>query len=113
MTARMMADPPSSCRRSSICGRTTCELWQSTGAPHARPGGRAGGRARARRPALRDPAWDENAVFDFIKQSYLLTARWMQRPSTRLEGLDDKTAQKVDFYTRQFVDAMAPIELRR
>ena len=25
-----------------------------------------------------------------------------------VEGLDDKTAQKVDFYTRQFVDAMAP-----
>ena len=26
----------------------------------------------------------------------------------QVEGLDDKTAQKVDFYTRQFVDAMAP-----
>jgi polyhydroxyalkanoate synthase len=25
-----------------------------------------------------------------------------------VEGLDDKTAKKVDFYTRQFVDAMAP-----
>ena len=25
-----------------------------------------------------------------------------------VEGVDDKTAQKVDFYTRQFVDALAP-----
>ena len=25
-----------------------------------------------------------------------------------VDGLDDKTAMKVDFYTRQFVDAMAP-----
>jgi polyhydroxyalkanoate synthase len=24
------------------------------------------------------------------------------------EGMDEKTAQKVDFYTRQFVDAMSP-----
>ena len=57
---------------------------------------------------FKDAAWDESYVFDFIKQSYLLTARWMQRTVKQVEGLDDKTAKKVDFYTRQFVDAMAP-----
>jgi polyhydroxyalkanoate synthase len=57
---------------------------------------------------FRDSAWQENQVFDFIKQSYLLTARWLQRNVRDVEGLDDKTAKKVDFYTRQFVDAMAP-----
>ena len=50
----------------------------------------------------------ENLVFDYIKQSYLMTARWMQKTVYDVEGLEDKTAQKVDFYTRQFVDAMAP-----
>ncbi|HAT35815.1 MAG TPA: class I poly(R)-hydroxyalkanoic acid synthase, partial [Rhodospirillaceae bacterium] len=57
---------------------------------------------------FRDAEWQENAVFDFIKQSYLLTARWMQNTVNDVEGLDDKTAQKVDFYTRQFADALAP-----
>ena len=57
---------------------------------------------------FKDPAWDENQLFDFIKQSYLLTARWMQSTVKKVDGLDDKTSQKVDFYTRQFVDAMAP-----
>ena len=57
---------------------------------------------------FKDAAWDESYVFDFIKQSYLLTARWMQRTVKQVEGLDEKTAKKVDFYTRQFVDAMAP-----
>ena len=52
--------------------------------------------------------WDDNALFDFIKQSYLLTARWMQATVSDVDGLDDKTSKKVDFYTRQFVDAMAP-----
>ena len=57
---------------------------------------------------FRDKAWDENILFDYIKQSYLLTARWMQNTVSEVEGLDPKTAQKVDFYTRQFVDSLAP-----
>ncbi len=57
---------------------------------------------------FKDSLWDESYVFDFIKQSYLLTARWLQSTVRQVEGLDDKTARKVDFYTRQFVDAMAP-----
>lgn len=57
---------------------------------------------------FRDPAWQENNVFDFLKQSYLLTARWMQGTVRDVEGLDPKVAKKVDFYTRQFVDAMSP-----
>ena len=32
----------------------------------------------------------------------------MQSTVGEIEGMDDKTARKVDFYTRQFVDAMAP-----
>ncbi|MCX8134558.1 MAG: class I poly(R)-hydroxyalkanoic acid synthase [Roseococcus sp.] len=57
---------------------------------------------------FRDDAWRENEVFDFIRQSYLLTARFFTDVVRRTEGLDPKTAQKVDFYTRQFVDAMSP-----
>ncbi len=73
-----------------------------------------GGRSRSpcpgegRPPLQADAAWDENALFDYIKQSYLLSARWMQSTVGEVEGLDGKTAKKVDFYTRQFVDAMAP-----
>jgi polyhydroxyalkanoate synthase len=57
---------------------------------------------------FKDEAWRENEVFDFIRQSYLLSARYMQRLVHDAEGLDEKTAQKVEFYTRQFVDAMSP-----
>lgn len=55
-----------------------------------------------------DAQWAENAVFDFIKQSYLLAADSVQGLARKVEGLDDKTARRVQFYTRQFVDAMAP-----
>ena len=57
---------------------------------------------------FKDEQWAENAVFDFIKQSYLLAAESVQKLVRNVEGLDDKTARKVQFYTRQFVDAMAP-----
>jgi polyhydroxyalkanoate synthase len=57
---------------------------------------------------FKDDAWQQNAIFDFIKQSYLLTARTIQSSIKEVDGLDEQTARKVDFYTRQFVDAMAP-----
>src|ERR1700761_651155 len=57
---------------------------------------------------FKDAAWQESTLFDYIKQSYLLSARWLQSTVREVDGLDDKTARKIDFYTRQFVDAMAP-----
>jgi polyhydroxyalkanoate synthase len=57
---------------------------------------------------FKNPAWNDGTVFDFIKQSYLLTADWMQKTVHDVEGLDPQTRQKVRFYTRQFADALSP-----
>ncbi len=57
---------------------------------------------------FRDKDWTEHQVFDFIKQSYLLSARWLQATMGDVKGLDDKTRKKVDFYTKQFADALSP-----
>ena len=57
---------------------------------------------------FRDDAWKDSEVFDFIKQSYLLSARFVTDVVTHVDGLDAQTAQKVDFYSRQFIDAMSP-----
>ncbi len=57
---------------------------------------------------FKDKGWSEYAAFDFIKQSYLLAARHIQHAAASVTGLEDKTAKKVEFYTKQFVDAMAP-----
>ena len=55
-----------------------------------------------------DDAWSENPLYDHIKQSYLLASKFMLSTVRETDGLDAHTAQKVDFYTRQFVDALAP-----
>ncbi len=57
---------------------------------------------------FKDDAWEEHFVFDFIKQSYLLASNWVQETVAKAEGLDDKTLEKVEFFTKQYVDAMAP-----
>lgn len=53
-------------------------------------------------------AWENNPFFDYIKQSYLLTAGTIQSIVNNAEGLDEKTTQKVGFYTKQFIDALSP-----
>jgi len=57
---------------------------------------------------FKDNAWSEDAIFDFIKQSYLLTSDWLTTQVRDVEEVDPKTREKLQFYTRQFVDALSP-----
>ncbi len=108
MTSRLMADPQKLVQAQMSLWQDYMNLWQSTA---RRMMGADVGPVISPAPEdrrFKDAAWQDNQVFDYIKQSYLLTARWLQSTVTNVDGLDRKTAQKVDFYTRQFVDAMAP-----
>lgn len=108
MTARLMANPARLMQAQLGFWQDYLTLWQNT----AR---RMWGEevppviaedSKDRR--FKDEAWRENEVFDFIRQSYLLSARYFTNVAHAADDLDPKTAQKVDFYTRQFVDAMSP-----
>ncbi|MDR0701528.1 MAG: class I poly(R)-hydroxyalkanoic acid synthase [Azoarcus sp.] len=57
---------------------------------------------------FRDDEWQEHFMFDFVKQSYLITARHIHEAVNGIEGLDEQTAKKIDFYTRQYIDAFSP-----
>ncbi len=57
---------------------------------------------------FKHPDWSENPLFDYMKQSYLITSRWLVETMSTIADLDPQTAKKVDFYTRQFADAFAP-----
>ena len=108
MTATLMTDPARLVQAQMNLWRDYMQLWQNTArrmmgeeaTPVAEP--------EKSDKRFKDEVWHENEVFDYIKQSYLLSARWIQGIVGGVQGLDDHTARKVDFYTRQFVDAMAP-----
>jgi polyhydroxyalkanoate synthase len=108
LTARMMQDPAKLWDSQKKLLEDYAGLWQHAAEqfvgeeekPYIEP------ESRDRR--FKDESWQNNAVFDFLKQSYLLSARWLQHTVHDVSGLDKHTKQKIDFYTRQFVDAMSP-----
>jgi len=52
--------------------------------------------------------WQQHFLFDYVKQSYLIAARWLHDQVASVDGLDEHTKKKVDFFTRQYIDALAP-----
>lgn len=107
--ARAASDPQKLMEMQMGWWKDAMQLWQTTtqkflGEGEVKPVIEPDSKDRR----FKDKAWQESLIFDFIKQSYLLAARWAQQSANNVDGLDPRTAQKIDFYTRQFVDAMAP-----
>lgn len=108
MTTQLMRDPAEVTRAQLGLWQDYMTLWQNT---TRRMWGMKTGpviEADPKDQRFKDSAWKEVEIFDFIKQSYLLTARYVQGVMARVDKLDPKTAQKVDFYSRQFMDAISP-----
>jgi len=55
-----------------------------------------------------DPEWNENPLFDVMKQSYLLTSNWLNGLVAGVEGVDPLTKRRVEFFTRLLTDAFSP-----
>jgi polyhydroxyalkanoate synthase len=106
--SRMATDPALMASVSMNMWLDYMRLWQSSwmkmfGAeppPVATP---AKGDAR-----FKDDDWSTNFVFDHIKQSYLIAARHIQHAVANVAGLPPESEKKVAFFTRQYVDALAP-----
>jgi polyhydroxyalkanoate synthase len=108
MMTKMMSDPAKLAEAQMNLLQQSMQLWQATA--QRMLGQEAGTVAE---PAKGDRRfkhedWNQELVFDYIKQSYLLTSRWVQSAVGDVEGLEPSDKAKVDFYTRQFLSAMAP-----
>lgn len=55
-----------------------------------------------------DENWNENVAFDHIKQFYLLSSRYILNLSLENEHIDKKHEKQIEFYTKQFTDALSP-----
>ncbi len=108
LAGKLMSDPFKLAERSLRMWQDYFSLWQNTVLKAS------GGEA----PAVAEPGksdnrfkgelWQNNLMFDYIKQSYLIAAQNIQKSVSEVEGLDPQTARKVRFFTRQYIDALAP-----
>lgn len=57
---------------------------------------------------FKDEAWTEDPSLDFLKQAYLLGARWLQGLPGLAPDLDPVHRRKAEFYLRLIADALAP-----
>ena len=108
MTTKLMANPAKLMQTQLGFWQDYMSLWQSTTRRMMGISSQDVIKGDPKDKRFKDEAWKDNEVFDFIRQSYLLSARYVTDVVKDAEGMEPATAQKVDFYSRQFVDAMSP-----
>ncbi|MBL4666523.1 MAG: class I poly(R)-hydroxyalkanoic acid synthase, partial [Sneathiella sp.] len=108
LTTKMMEDPEKLINAQTTLWQGYMNIWQNMA---------MGTSGQETKPAIepakgdkrfRSDEWTKNQIFDYIKQTYLLTSKSINDMVGDAEGLDDVSRKKVDFYTKQFTDALSP-----
>ncbi|ALI56466.1 class I poly(R)-hydroxyalkanoic acid synthase [Celeribacter marinus] len=55
-----------------------------------------------------NPLWDTNPYFNFLKQQYMTNAQAVEAAVDDMGALDDRERKRMEYFTRQIVDMMAP-----
>jgi polyhydroxyalkanoate synthase len=103
-----LADPQRTVKIQGELGQAYLDLWRNAvrrlagedTAPVVEPD--------PRDKRFSDPEWSSNQFYDFLKQAYLLSARWADQLVKQAKDIDPETRQRADFYMRQIVNALSP-----
>ena len=55
-----------------------------------------------------DPRWEQNLVFDVMRQSYLLSSNWLNKLVSSVEDVDPLVKRRAEFFTKLMTDALSP-----
>ncbi len=108
LTARMMAEPQRILELQGKFWNDYMSLWQTTAQKMMGQSADDVIEPAKGDRRFKGEDWNNNPPFDHIKQAYLLASKFTLEAVRQTDGLEEKTAEKVDFYTRQFIDALAP-----
>jgi polyhydroxyalkanoate synthase len=103
-----LEDPQRAVEVQTRLGKAYLDLWASAVKRLAGQDSTPVAKPEASDKRFTDPEWSSNQFYDFLKQAYLLTARWANQLVSDAAGLDPHTRQKADFYVRQIANAMSP-----
>ncbi|MBI4987325.1 MAG: class I poly(R)-hydroxyalkanoic acid synthase [Rhodocyclales bacterium] len=70
--------------------------------------GQGGAAAEVKDKRFAAPEWSESPYFDYLRQAYLLNAAYIGKLVETVPMDDAAARSRLKFFTRQFVDAMAP-----
>ncbi len=109
LVSGLLSDPTSLLESQIAFYRDSIALWQNTvkrllGADRLEPVIQP----KAGDNRFRDEQWSDHFLFDHIKQTYLLAARLIESAVDKTNGMDRNEAEKLQFFTRQLIDALAP-----
>ena len=79
------------------------ELWQRLAQGETAPSATDAERDRR----FRAPEWRALPYFNYVRQSYLLNARWLKEMAEAVPA-EGRAKKRLDFFTRQLIDAAAP-----
>ena len=103
-----LADPQRTIELQNRLGKAYLDLWVSAVKRLAGEEGPPVARPAPSDKRFTDPEWTQNQFFDFLKQAYLLTARWADTLVSDAADLNPHTKQKAEFYMRQITNALSP-----
>jgi polyhydroxyalkanoate synthase subunit PhaC len=103
-----LADPSRAAELQSRLGKTYLDLWGNAARRLAGEAAPAVIEAAPRDKRFKDPEWNSNQFFDFLKQAYLLTTKAAYEFVQEAKGVDDHTRKKAEFYVQQISNALAP-----
>ncbi len=108
LSARMLAEPWKLAEAQTRMFWDYVSLWQSTALKLMGQGTNPVAEPAQGDNRFRDSDWQDHFLFDYIKQSYLIAARHIHDAVASVEGLPQDTQNRVNFFTRQYVDALSP-----
>ena len=104
LTANMAQDSERWLELNNRYYRSHLTLWQACANPSADGAATLPPSTTDRR--FRAPEWRE-PYYNYLAQSYLLSARWLEE-MTAATKLEAHAKHKLEFYTRQMIDALSP-----
>jgi polyhydroxyalkanoate synthase len=103
-----LADPARAIELQQRLGKAYLGLWENAARRLAGEETKPTIEASPRDKRFKDPEWNSNQFFDFLKQAYLLTTKCAYELVQEAEGVEPHTRKKAEFYVQQITNALAP-----
>jgi polyhydroxyalkanoate synthase len=103
-----LAEPSRAAELQSRLGKAYLDLWGNAARRLAGEAAPPAIETSPRDKRFKDPEWNSNQFFDFLKQAYLLTTKCAYELVQEAQGVDEHTRRKAEFYVQQITNALAP-----